>query len=248
MNSTRRSSRRFRLSSFPGGRRGLSPAWALLLVFTAPAALQAAEATPPSLAVSLAKADDHAGAALEFRRQALDSQDSASKAAFYWSAAREYHEAGQYEVADKMVDAAENEDPDLLAPTLLLRGENSAAIRDWPSSAFFFRNLLSTPGDTNRTRYAARSLAVAELRRRQPDAARQALLGTGSDESTPLSALDRYSQGRDKRPWLGGLLGMIPGLGYAYAGEFANAGRSLILNSLFIFGMVNTADNENWGA
>ena len=37
------------------------------------------------------------------------------------------------------------------------------------------------------------------------------------------------------KAWLGGILGIIPGLGYAYSGEYSNAARSLILNSLFIF-------------
>jgi len=37
-------------------------------------------------------------------------------------------------------------------------------------------------------------------------------------------------------------------LGYAYAGDYANALRSLILNSIFIFGIVDTAGDEEWGA
>ena len=41
---------------------------------------------------------------------------------------------------------------------------------------------------------------------------------------------------------------MIPGLGYLYAGEQANALRSLILNGLFIYGMVQTGEDEEWGA
>ena len=47
---------------------------------------------------------------------------------------------------------------------------------------------------------------------------------------------------------MGGLLGLVPGLGYAYSGEHANALRCLILNGLFIFGMVHTAENDDWGA
>ena len=35
-----------------------------------------------------------------------------------------------------------------------------------------------------------------------------------------------------KKPWLGGVLGLVPGLGYVYSGEYANAARSLILNGL----------------
>ena len=41
---------------------------------------------------------------------------------------------------------------------------------------------------------------------------------------------------------------MIPGLGYAYSGEYANALRSVILNGIFIYAMVDTADREQWGA
>ncbi len=62
-----------------------------------------------------------------------------------------------------------------------------------------------------------------------------------------LAALKAYERGRDKRPALGGVLGMIPGMGYAYAGEYANAFRSVILNALFIYGMVDTAQNNHWG-
>jgi len=43
------------------------------------------------------------------------------------------------------------------------------------------------------------------------------------------------------------VLGLVPGLGYAYSGEYANAVRSLILNSLFIWGMVEAAEHEEWG-
>jgi hypothetical protein len=41
---------------------------------------------------------------------------------------------------------------------------------------------------------------------------------------------------------------MVPGLGYAYSGEYANALRSLILNGVFGFGMWHTAREEQWGA
>ena len=61
-------------------------------------------------------------------------------------------------------------------------------------------------------------------------------------------ALDIYARGHDKSPKVGGLLGMIPGMGYMYAGEYGNGFRSIILNSLFIFGMVSTAQDDEWGA
>lgn len=200
------------------------------------------------LATSLSAAGDHSAAALEFRRQALDAGDPSSRSALFWSAAMEYQRAGHYALAGKMLDASEDAAASLLSPTLLLRGETASGVQDWPSACFYFRGLAESAGNTNMTRYAARRLAVAELHRRNPDAARQALTLPATDESTPLASLDRYEKGSDKHPWLGGLLGMVPGLGYAYSGEYANAGRSLILNSLFLFGMLRTAEDENWGA
>jgi len=63
-----------------------------------------------------------------------------------------------------------------------------------------------------------------------------------------MEALDRYEQGRDKSPKVGGFLGLVPGLGHLYAGEPGNALRSLLLNGLFIFAMADTAADEEWGA
>jgi hypothetical protein len=60
--------------------------------------------------------------------------------------------------------------------------------------------------------------------------------------------VDRYARRRDRVPWLGGVLGLIPGLGHAYSGEYANAARCLLLNGLFLYGMAHTAQREEWGA
>lgn len=224
-------------------------ALALLGALLSPLTLVAEPSAASRLPVALSLTGQHASAALEFRRQALEINDSPeSRAALFWCAAHEYHRAADYELSDKMLDASENEDASLLNPALLLRGETAAVTRDWPAAAFYFQSLASTGVNSNITRYASRRLAITELHRRNPDAARRSLTGTGADETASLVALDRYTSGRNKRPWLGGLLGLIPGLGYAYSGEFANAGRSLILNSIFIFGMVSTAQDENWGA
>ena len=76
--------------------------------------------------------------------------------------------------------------------------------------------------------------------------ARQALAGAPGDLDAARAAIDRHAARRDKRPWAGGVLGLVPGLGYAYSGEYANAVRSLILNSLFLWGMVETACDDDW--
>lgn len=223
-----------------------------ILAIAGTACVQAAQVSVESedlrLPLSLSRAGEHAEAALEFRRSALDSTSPNGKASLFWSAAYEYHRATDYGLSGKMLDATEDTDATLVGPALLLRGETATVTRDWPASAFYFQSLANSAGSSNLTRYASRRLAVTELHRRNTEAARLALNSSRTDETSSLAAIDRYTIGHDKQPWLGGLLGMIPGLGYAYSGEFANAGRSLILNSIFIFGMVNTADDENWGA
>ena len=42
-------------------------------------------------------------------------------------------------------------------------------------------------------------------------------------------------------------MGVVPGLGYAYSGEWGNALRSLILNGIFGWALVETAEEDQWG-
>ena len=95
---------------------------------------------------------------------------------------------------------------------------------------------------------AARGATTAALRRHDIPAARAALATSPTDPAPAIAALNAYAARPDKKPWLGGLLGLVPGLGYAYSGEYANATRSLILNSLFLWGMIETADDDQWAA
>lgn len=61
------------------------------------------------------------------------------------------------------------------------------------------------------------------------------------------AAMRRYQSLPEKRPWLGGVLGLVPGLGYLYSGQPGSAARSLLLNALFLYGMYETAREELWG-
>ena len=61
-----------------------------------------------------------------------------------------------------------------------------------------------------------------------------------------LTAVEAYAATPHKSPLLGGILGIIPGAGYLYSGEYGNACRSVILNSLFIWAMVETAIEDQW--
>jgi hypothetical protein len=146
-----------------------------------------------------------------------------------------------------MLNLAENSNPLLAAEALLLRGEIAAAGGAWPEAEFYYQGL--TQGTTQPVRrLASRQLAVTRLRQHNPEGAREALSLSGSDEAPALQSLDSYRRGSDKSPRIGGLLGLIPGLGYAYSGEYANATRSLILNGIFLFGVVKTARDDEWGA
>ena len=205
------------------------------------------QTTGLKLAVDLAAHGDPAGAAVEFRRLALGADAPRERAGFYWASAFAYSQTGQAELADKMLDRAEDADPTLGAPASLLRAEQAAWRSRWNEAVFYEQSVLESATDSDARRYAARKLAAAQLHRGDLPAAQAALAPTGAD-APARRAVDRYADGRDKSPTLGGWLGLVPGLGYVYAGEYANGARSLLLNGLFIFGQVNTARRDEWGA
>lgn len=201
-----------------------------------------------SLAKELSFQQDHAGAAIEFRRLALDANDASARAAYFWSAAWEYAEAGDLTRAEAMLDRAEEAAPDWSATANLLRGDVALRDRRPAEAAFFFESALAVAAEEDRRVLASRRLAEARLREGRVDDARAVLAGAPGDTTAARQALRDYEAGSDKSPRLGGWLGIVPGMGYAYAGEYANAARSIILNGLFLWGMSNTAEDEDWGA
>ncbi|MFH0920538.1 MAG: hypothetical protein V1913_09265 [Fibrobacterota bacterium] len=195
----------------------------------------------------LSRDGDHAGAAVEFRRLALSSNEAESRSGYFWASAYEYWKTEQFNITSKMLDAAENASDKAKTPGLLLRAESTRSEKKWPESAFYFKSLLGADTSSDMKTYASRGLAESSLRQNDLPSTREALALSPADQAKAVQALDNYEAGRDKKPALGGLLGLVPGLGYAYAGEYANALRSVILNSLFIFGMATTANDEQWG-
>ncbi len=196
------------------------------------------------LAVELAGEMDHAAAALEFRRLAFETADPAAQGAWLWAAARQYLLAGDFKRAENLVDKAEDASSQMQLPTALLRSELAVQQKDFNEADFNLGIIDSNrDGDADWRRWAKRSRAVLMLRQGDPQAAR-AELAAEVQQQTPI---ETYMAGSDKSPRLGGALGLVPGLGYAYSGEYANGLRSLILNSIFIFGMVETAEEELWG-
>ena len=198
------------------------------------------------LAETLATEDSHAAAAVEYRRLARAASNTQHRAGFYWAAAYEYVRSGDVARAERMLDRAEDAATTLKHPALLLRAEAALHTGRPGDAAFLYETLISTSPREDLGRLAARRLAHARLQTDDPEGAMQAL-PVEPDAAGAREAIDTYRNGTDKRPWLGGLLGLLPGLGYAYAGEYANGLRSLLLNSLFIYGLVETAEDNQWG-
>lgn len=197
-----------------------------------------------TLARELSNERDHAGTALEFRRLALAASDAAPRATYFWSAAYETWQAGNATRADALLDRAEDEHALPSTALAALRGELALA-RNQPTEAAFHFAAAARSENQDARDFALRKQTVAHLRAKDNAAAQKSATEAG-DESAAITR--DYLAGRDKSPTLGGWLGLAPGLGYAYAGEYANAVRSLLLNGLFIWGMVETAEDDQWGA
>jgi hypothetical protein len=186
-------------------------------------------------------------AAVEFHRAALAGETPAAAAACYWAAAYACRRAGAIPRAERLLDLAEDNGDALTAECLLLRAE-LALDAGKAAEAVFYLNGLPDDAPAALTACARYRLARAHVLADAPEAARAALPPEGVTRDEAARAIADYAVAPRKRPRLGGWLGVVPGLGYAYAGEYANALRSLLLNSLFIYAMVDTADREQWGA
>lgn len=193
------------------------------------------------LALALGREGQHHLSALEYRRFAQGGDEEIITSRWYWLAAHAYASGRDWPLAGRMLDLAEDAaDDDLAAPITWLRAEQALAERDWAAAGFYFQSLQSATDDEGWRDFAAQGEAAARLRSGDVDSARVGLHGAA------LEAVERYAAHADKKPWLGGMLGVVPGLGYLYSGEIGNAVRSLLLNSLFIWGMVETAEDDQW--
>ena len=202
------------------------------------------------LALDLLKENSHELAAVEFRRFAMETDQQPEQSAAFLYSGYAYLQAGQGLSTEEMLDRAESADRASAYANehSLLSAENARLMKD-PDTALYFYDLLSEdPENSDFQTFAIRRSAAIELARGDILAARIQLENSLGDETASLRALDAFANGKDKSPLIGGLWGLIPGAGYWYSGETANGFRSLLLNSLFIFGMVNTAQEEQWGA
>lgn len=218
----------------------------IAVLYAGSLSIQAAEGKAPSLAVQLDQEDLHELAALEFRRAAEQSSGSEEKAGFLAGAAWEYMEASNFMLAEKMLDQAETHSSSIQAPSLLMRGQSGLLAGRLQESRFIFTTLCDSDAPSDFLRFAESRLGCIAVKTKDLQAARIHLDKAGSVSA--VSRLELLEASRLKSPRLGGFLGLIPGLGYAYSGEYANAFRSLLLNGIFIYGMADTAGRDHWGA
>ena len=195
-----------------------------------------------SLASSLRASGEYSLSALEYRRLAADLEPGdPSLPALYLSAADAYRLERRWDRMAKMLDAAEDAAADSAlsscpdsqaqscvtstAPLLYLRLRRAEGMRDWPSAAAYADDLAASCGDgeSQLADWARRSASANRLR------------------------ADGLPGGNPKSPRIGGLLGIIPGMGYAYSGEWGNAFRSIFLNGIFGWAMFECADHDRWG-
>lgn len=217
----------------------------LLLIFLSISAISfGAEPSSFLLGRELLNENSAELAAVEFRRYALENEDAADQSQACLHAAYAYLQAEKLEDAKNMLDRAEALDPE--DPSLpVLNAELAARAGDSETALYFFD--LIDPEDPLHA-FTTRRSAEIQLRQGNIDQARQRISAYSPVATNSLTALDEYAMAPSKSPRVGGLLGLIPGAGYWYSGETANGFRSLILNSLFMFGMVQTAQDDQWGA
>lgn len=202
------------------------------------------------LARELGLIGKHEAAATEYRRLAIMEEEPEKRAVYYWMTAYEYLKSEKYESVQKMLDSAEDSSTNITAEAILLRAEAAVAVKKFTEADFYLKNIIEHHGTgaTGTHNTAIRNLAQVFLLQGKSDDAKNVLLNSPTPCPAAVKAVEAYKTGSDRSPRVGGLLGLVPGLGYAYSGEYANALRSLILNGLFIYAMADTADNDQWGA
>ena len=184
-------------------------------------------------------------AAIEFRRYAMEAESTEQKGMAYLHATYAYIRAEKLDEAQHMLQKAEELLP--ADPAVSILNAEIAAGRGDPQTALYFLDLPGTY-DPSVEDFRTRRSAEMYLRAGDPQRALRMVEGLSSSADEEVSALGRYIQTPHKSPAIGGWLGLIPGAGYWYSGEISNGFRSLILNGLFMYGMAQTAQDEQWGA
>lgn len=233
-------------------------AFALMFAFSSSAInTVASESTETTrqLAQDLAVEGKHEAAAIEYRRLAVMEEQKEARSGYYWAAAHQYLKAAKPKLVQKMLDRAEDNSSTMPNEALFLRAQASMCEKKWTDAAFYLKTIIDMQINDSRSETtaklktaASRNLAHVFVAEKKNSDAETILKNAPIPCPEAIEAVRNYNKGHDHHPIVGGILGLIPGLGYAYSGEYANAARSLILNGLFIYALVDTADKEQWGA
>lgn len=217
----------------------------LLITLTCALGAQADDVTF-KLATELLEETRHEQAATEFRRFAMESENPTEQASGFLYAGFSYLQENQPQFALEMIDRAESTDQTgaLTIDRTLLSADAAKKLNDLDSAVYYYDLLTEDAQNPDTKQFALRHAAALELMQNNPEAA-QLRLQNNPDE---LSALNTYLNRNDKSPRTAAIWGIIPGAGYFYTGEYANGFRNLILNGLFMFGMAQTASDDQWGA
>lgn len=205
--------------------------------------------TTRQLALLLDREHHHKEAALEFRRIAITNDNNIpdQQSGYYWAAAYEYWQCEDTDSAMAMLDISEACSSSLATESLFLRGIIAYDNRQYDEAGFYLEGASNGSTETNLLTFTSRTLAQISMVNKDTENAVRHLNNAPSPDTKGINAVQDFALSSDKSPSLGGWLGTVPGLGYAYSGEYANALRSVILNGLFIYAMSETADNGQWG-
>ena len=186
-------------------------------------------------------------AASEYRRGALFSDKREDKAALLLLAADAYREEGDWLRMGMMLDDAEElevENTSAAFPYQWLRMAQEEGGKQWASAAVWGESAIEAATGNDVAEYLTRGVIADYLLAANISEAIDLADGTGN--SALSEKVSNYAKGKDKSPFIGGLLGIIPGMGYAYSGEYGNMLRSLLLNGIFGWAMIATAEDEEW--
>jgi tetratricopeptide (TPR) repeat protein len=188
-------------------------------------------------------------AAIEARRMALSTTNNIEKAAYLFLAAYAYSATQDFERAIKMLDAAEDTYPQVKENALFLRGKVAMEQGRYDEALFYFDALLPAATSKAMNQFILQEMAVSHFMQGNTNSALASIreFDGRRREETAAALQDFYSK-PDKSPRIGGVLGLIPGLGYAYSEEYANALRCFLLNGIFISALAYCASEEQWGA
>lgn len=191
---------------------------------------------------------DYAAAALEYRRMeaAAAPGDAALRGGLLLSAAHDYYLGGDCARMGAMLDKAENDSrirDAMEGEIAMLRMLRAERMREWAGAATWGEALADSGITDDEAARLRRAIASYWL---MAGDCGQALAAAG-DDARARRVVEEYRAARPKSPRVGGLLGIVPGMGYAYSGEWGNMARSIFLNGIFGWAMYETASRDEWG-